>query len=698
MPDAPQPPRPPLARVRDVPLPGVGTLALVTLDDGAGPRRPVTLDLAGLESLRAALDAVAGRVARGEVAALALTGKPGQFAAGADLRLVREVTDEADARALASAGHRAVEALADLPVPTFALIGGPALGGGLELALACDERAVADGVAALGLPEVSLGLVPGWGGCYALPRLVGPAAALEVIVDNPLHGNRLLTAADALSVGLVDAVLPGPGEDAALAWVAERLARDPGVRARRPDPSGWDWAAAVQAARRRTWERVHGAVPAADVAIDLVEAAGTRTRREAHAAEDDALARLVLSDELRAAVYAWDLTTHRARHPAGAPHPSHARPIGAVGLLGAGLMARQLGLLLARRLRVPVTLREIDAARAAAGRDAVLAEVARLRGRGRVNDAEAARLAETIRSTVELADLRGCDLVVEAVVEDIDVKCRVVAEVEDVLDEGAVIATNTSALSVTTMAGAARRPGRVVGMHFFNPVAQMPLVEVVRTDRTDEATLATAFAVVGACGKTAVAVRDAPGFVVNRVLVRMLGEVLGALEEGTALAVADRALWPMGLPMGPFQLLQLVGPAVALHVLEELRVGLGDRFPASPGLARLVADGRALVVASDRPTASSAVDPAIAGYFPAGRGLDEAGLLRRVQDALAQEIGLLLAEGVVREAEDVDLALILGAGWPGHLGGITPYLDRVGAAQRVTGARFHLPGVASAPR
>jgi 3-hydroxyacyl-CoA dehydrogenase len=543
---------------------------------------------------------------------------------------------------------------------------------------------------------VSLGLVPGWGGCFALPRLIGPDAALAVIVDNPLHGNRLLTAADALALGLVDAVLPEPFLDGALAWVAASLAREGRpTRARRAEPEDFHRAAAE--ARRRTEERVDGAVPAADAAIDLVEAAATRTRQEAHAAEDEALARLLLSDEMRAALYAWELTTRRARRPPGAPDAALARPVRAVGLLGAGLMARQLGLLLARRLRVPVTLREIDAERAEAGRAAILDEVARLHGRGRLDEDEARRLAATVRTTVHLADLRGSDLVIEAVVEDLAVKCRVVAEVEEVLEVGAVIATNTSALSVGAMARAARHPGRVVGLHFFNPVAQMPLVEVVRAAQTDDAALATAFAVVAACGKTAVAVRDAPGFVVNRVLVRLLGEVLGALEEGTSVAVADRALRPMGLPMGPFQLLQLVGPAVAHHVLAELRTGLGDRFPASPGLARLVAEGRPLVVAAQgRPTATSPVDPGIAAYFPgAGPGLDEPALLRRVQDALAEEVSLLLRDGVVPEVEDVDLGMILGAAWPPHLGGISPYLDRTGASERVTGVRFHPPGVAS---
>lgn len=685
-------------RVSDVVLPGLGTVAVVTLDDDDGPRRPPTLDAVGLARLGEVLAALHERGRAGDVVAVVLTGKPGHFLAGADLETMRTVGTAEQARALGRAGHGVVEAVADLPVPTVAAVGGPALGGGLELALACDARVAAEGVRAIGLPEVSLGLVPGWGGSYALPRLVGPAVAAQVIVDDPLHGRRLLDATQAHRLGVVDAVVPGPLPEAALAWVGDLLRGD--VRLERPDPASFDWEGDLAAARARTWERVHGAAPAADAALDLVAAARTATREDAHRAEDDALARLLLTDELRASVYVWDLTQHRARHPRGAPPAELARDVREVGVVGGGLMARQLALLLARRLRVPVTMREVDASRAAAAAAGALEEIGRLHARGRVDDAEAARLEASVASTDRLEALAAADLVIEAVYEDLDVKRAVVRELEAVLAPDAVVATNTSALSVTAMADAARRPGRVVGMHFFNPVAQMPLVEVVRTPRTDEATLATAFAVVAACGKSAVAVRDAPGFVVNRVLVRLLGEVLGALEEGTDLEVADRALQPMGLPMGPFPLLQLVGPAVALHVLTELREGLGDRFPDSPGLASLVRDGQPFVRFQGRPEATSPVDPGIAGRFGSrpGTPLDEAGLLRRVQDALAQEVRLLLDDGVVAEPQDVDLAMVLGAGWPGFLGGITPYLDRCGAAQRATGRRFLAPGVASRPQ
>lgn len=673
-----------------------GTLALVTMAGTDG--RPATLGPASIAALEEALAACAARVHDGEITAVALTGTPGCFAAGADLRAVGSMERVEDARAVAEAGHRIVTLLRDLP--SFALVSGLALGGGLELALACRYRVAAADAAPLGLPETSLGLVPGWGGCYLLPRLIGPEAALQVIVDNPAR-QRTLDAQQALDLGLVDSVQRG-GEDfrdGALAWVTEVLsgAIDPARTDHTSDSAAWDQA--VSARREVVARRAEGGAPAPQRALELVAAARTASRAEGFAAEDLALTELIMSDQLRAGLYAFDLTRSRARRPVGAPSEDHARPVRRVGLLGAGLMASQLAVLLARTLRVPVVMRDLDDDRAAAGLRHVHDQVARLERSGRLDERRAEELRARVTATADLSELAGCDLVVEAVFEELTVKQRVFAEVEPVVGPDCVLATNTSALSVTEMAAGLTHPERVVGLHFFNPVAQMPLVEVVRTPHTSEAAYATAFAVAAGARKTAIACQDAPGFVVNRVLVRMLGEVLGALEEGTPVSVADRALRPMGLPMGPFQLLQLVGPAVAMHVLDELRRTLGDRYPHSPGLERMVAEGERFTV-DERPSAASAVREDLDRFFgsrPLPEPLDADGVLERVRRALAQEVRLLLDDGVVADVRDVDLAMVLGAGWPLHNGGIAPYLDRTGTSETVTGRRFLEPGVATLP-
>ena len=685
---------------RDVDLPdGGGVLALLTLT-ATDPARPTTLGPRGLTVLREALLAVRARAEAGEVAAVAVTGRPGCFVAGADLTVARGLRSLAETTALAEAGHAALRLLGELPVPTFAWVTGHALGGGLELALHCDHRVAVAGTRSIGLPEASLGIVPGWGGCWLLPRLVGLPAAVDLAVLRPLAGNRLTIAEQALDLGLVDAVLPVDGfEQAALAWTAGLLRAGTPTRRDAPVPApGEDDPVARAAATLDA--RLHGAAPAYAHVLDLLARAGSRDRDAGFRAEDVALAELLMSDEARAALYAAELTGRGARRAARSDaDATEPRPVRRVGIVGAGLMAAQLAVLLGSRLGVPVALREVDEDRAAAGRDRVRTLVEQAVSRGRLAEDAGRRLLDHVQVGTDLAALADADLVVEAVTEVLDVKRAVFAELEQLVRPDCVLATNTSALSVTAMAEGLAHPERVVGLHFFNPVAQMPLVEVVATPTSDATALATAVDVARRAGKTVVRTTDRPGFVVNRVLLRMLADVLGAVEDGTPVTVADTALRPLGLPMSPFALLQLVGLPVARHVLVTLHDELGDRYPRSAGLDRLVEDGR--TVARPGPSGLAEVDPAIQDVFGAptaggSRAEQEAAVRERVARGLAEEIGLLLDEGVVPSAEQVDLAMLLGAGWPAHLGGICPYLDREGWSERVLGRRLLAPGVADA--
>lgn len=682
------------ASVRDVALADLGTLALVTLAADE-PARPPTLGTEGLMELRQVLLAQRRRAASGQIIALAITGTGGYLVAGADLYEVSRVGTPAQARAIGELGHATYRLLAELGVPTLAIVNGAALGGGLELTLHCTYRAVGTDVSALALPEVMLGLVPGWGGCTLLPGLLGTAGAAEMVLERPLTGNRMTGAGEALAMGLVDVVLePQDLVPAALAWFADVLGGRVPVPRRGTEPPA-ERRAALDRAAARLDRRLHGAAPAPYRALELL-AASPPDRDAAFAAEDDALSDLLLSPQLRAALYAFDLT-RAARRPTF--RAELARPVRVLGVVGAGLMAVQVAVLAALRLGIPVRMREVDDERAAAGRARVAELVERVRSGGRVSDAGAAELLASITVGTDLRDLAEADLVIEAVSEILELKRRVFAELEDVVAPDAVLATNTSALSVTAMASGLRHPGRVVGLHVFNPVAQMPLVEVVRTADSTEAAIATAVAVAVALGKSPVMVGDRPGFVVNRLLLRLLGEVLAAVERGTDVRVADAALRPLGLPMGPFALLQLVGLPVALHVLEALHAGLGERYPRSPGLELLAARGGRVV-----PPAGTGrehdVDPAVQEAFGAAGGpaaLDEAGVLAAVLAGLAEEIGLMLAEGVVTSPEQVDVCLVLGAGWPLHLGGICPYLDREGWSQRVLGHRLLPVGPSQVP-
>ena len=675
------------ALVRDVELPdGAGTMALITLDNGLDHTRPSTFGPAGLLALGEALDAVAART---DIAAVGVTGKPFIFAVGADLSGAPLIAARDEALTIARLGHAVFRRLGELSVPSFAFVNGAALGGGLELALHCSYRTISSGVTAVAFPECFLGLLPGWGGTYLLPHLIGPGNALKVIVENPLSQNRMLRGAQAFSLGIADAMFePADFLAESLRWAARVLTGAAEVSRAIP-ARGWDpasWGQSVAAARLFADGKLHGAAPAPYRAIDLVAAARGRTRDEGFAAEDEALADLLLSDELRAGLYAFDLTQKRARHAAGAPDVSLARPVTKIGVVGAGLMAAQIALLFARRLEVPVVLTDLDQARLDAGLGHVRAEVARLRDRGRISADAAARLTALVTGSLTKDAFADADFVIEAVFEEMAVKQRVLAEVEAVVRPDCVLATNTSSLSVTEMASGLAHPERVAGFHLFNPVAMMPLVEVVRGAATDDATAATALAVGARAKKNCVLVKDAPAFVVNRLLTRFLGEILACVDEGTPFEVAEHAPDPLGLPMSPFFLLQLVGPAVALHVGETLAAAYPDRFAPSPKLQALVAAGKTAVYRPDL-----TVDESVAEMLAGGDRPSTAEEVReRALEALAEEIRLMLDEGVVAGPEDIDLCMILGAGWPFHLGGITPYLDRAGIAEKVTGTRFHL--------
>lgn len=686
------------AHVRHLELPlGAGTFALITLDNGLDHTKPTTFGPQSLANLDAAIDRVEAEAAEGKIVGVGLTGKPFIFAVGADLKGVELLAKREDALAIGKGGHDVFKRLATLAVPTFAYYNGAAMGGGVEAGLHCTYRTVSKAIPAFSLPEVFLGLVPGWGGCVLLPNLIGADRAVSVIIENSLNQNRQLKGVQVFELGIADAIFEGADFlERSLAWTASVLTGETQVS--RPEVDrGEGWDRAVERGRAIADSKVHGAAPAAYRALDIISAARNGDLRQGFDAEDRALADLIMGGELRSGIYAFNLVQKRGKRPAGAPDKSLARPVNKVGVVGAGLMASQLALLFLRRLEVPVVLTDIDQERVDKGVAYVHGEIDKLLGKGRINQDKANRLKAAVTGSLDKAAAFGdADFVIEAVFEEMGVKQQVFAEVEAVVPEHAILATNTSSLSVSEMASKLEHPERVVGFHFFNPVAVLPLLEIVRGERTDEASLATAFGVAKKLKKTAVLVKDAPAFVVNRILTRFLGEVQNVIDEGTPVAVAEKAVEPLGLPMSPLVLLELVGPAIGLHVSETLAAAFPDRFTVSENLAAVVKAGKRgfYVYDSGKPE----LDPEVVALLKQGSSvLTEEQVRARVLDAVAQEIGLMLDEGVVAEAQDIDLCLITGAGWPFHLGGITPYLDREGVSERVNGKRFLSPGVASVP-
>ncbi|MEV4831825.1 3-hydroxyacyl-CoA dehydrogenase NAD-binding domain-containing protein [Micromonospora sp. NPDC049257] len=673
------------ALLRQVTVPGLDRpAALITLDNGLDHTKPNTFGPAGLASLDEAISAALAA----DPAFIAVTGKPYIFCVGADITSLPALADREQALEIGRLGHRVFARLKDSAVPTFAFVNGAAMGGGLELALHCHYRTLSGGAAALALPEVSLGLIPGWGGTQLLPNLIGIPAATQVILQNPLMQNKMLKPKQAAEMGIADVLLePADFLERSLEWAAGVVRG--AVTVTRPEVDKDMWAGVLYFARQTLDQRLHGAVPAAYKALDLLETAKDADFATGTAAEDEALADLIFSEELRSGLYAFDLVQRRAKRPAGAPDKALARPVTKVGIVGAGLMASQLALLFARRLQVPVVLTDLDQSRVDKGVGYVHTQIEKAVSKGRMDKGTAAKLYGLVSGSVDKSVFADADFVIEAVFEDLDVKKQVWAELEKIVSPEAVLATNTSSLSITAMAAELEHPQRVVGFHFFNPVAVLPLLEIVRGERTDDATLATAFAVGKQLKKSSVLVSDAPAFVVNRLLTRFLGTVFAAVDAGTPLDVADSALDPLGLPMRPLALLQLVGPAVAYHVGGTLHAAYPDRFDVSENLRRIAESGQPIVV-EDR------INDEVAKLLVVGdQPLSGEQVRQNALDALAQEIRLMLDEGVVAEAQDIDLCMILGAGWPFHLGGVTPYLDRTGTSERVTGQRFLPRGVAS---
>jgi 3-hydroxyacyl-CoA dehydrogenase/enoyl-CoA hydratase/carnithine racemase len=671
------------ALVRFVRVPGLDRqAAIITLDNGFDYKKPNSFGPAGLRSLDEAFTAAAA----GDPAFIAITGKPFIFCVGADITGIPYLTTREQALELGELGHRVFARFRDSEIPTFAFINGAALGGGLEVALHCHYRTVSSGAAALGLPEVAIGLIPGWGGSQLLPNLIGAPGAAQVILQNPLT-QKVLRPSDARELGVADALFePADFLERSLEWAAGVVRGETTVTRPEVDKDMWD--GVLFFARQQLDERLHGAVPSANQALSLIAAAKDGLHFDK---ETEALADLLMGDESRASLYAFDLVQRRAKRPVGVPDRSLARKVTKVGIIGAGLMASQLAALFVRRLEVPVILTDLDQERVDKGVAYVIGQIDKLASRNRISEGTAAKLRGLISGSVDKSGFADADFVIEAVFENLDLKKQIWAEMEKIVSPEAILATNTSSLSITEMAADLEHPERVVGFHFFNPVAVLPLLEIIRGERTDDAALATAFEVGKQLKKSSVLVKDAPAFVVNRLLTRFTSEIFHAIDAGTPLDVVDAALDPLGLPMRPIALLQLVGPAVAYHVGETLHSAFPDRFGDSPNLKKIVDAGLPLMDDDE-------INPEVVKLVEGGSApLTAEQVRQKALDALAQEIRIMLDEGVVAEAQDIDLCMILGAGWPFHLGGVTPYLDRSGTAERVTGKRFLEKGLADLP-
>ncbi len=379
-------------------------------------------------------------------------------------------------------------------------------------------------------------------------------------------------------------------------------------------------------------------------------------------------------------MYSFDLVNRHAKKPKGLPD-AKPRKIDKVGVIGAGLMASQLAHFFIHRLGLPVVMKDVKQEFIDKGVAYVRAQFEKSAQKGKISQARAVYLSSLVRGTLDMADFADCDFVIEAVFEEMSVKKKVFAEAEAVIQPDAVLATNTSSLSVEEMASELKNPERLVGFHFFNPVALMPLIEIIKSGKTGDVALATAFDLAKKLRKTAILVKNSPAFLVNRVLLRNLVDCISIVDQGASFQEVDDALLALGLPMAPFELLDMTGLPIALHVNETLNAAFGERFPVSPNLKRLVEAGQPKIYA---PGEGGKVVPEVERLWvkEKNKTFRPEEIRETVMANMAREADLILKENLVAGTKEIDLAMIMGAGWPFFTGGLTMYLDLTGISAK----------------
>ncbi len=621
------------------------------------------------------------------------SGKPGQFIAGADLGEIGALAFAPPGmlEQVIDFGHHLFGRIGQLPFPTVALIDGACMGGGTELVLAMDDRiAAANPNTTIGLPETKIGLLPAWGGTQRLPRLIG-LNAIEMIV-----GGEPASAQKAAALGIVyDAVPPDRLIDAGLRRL-ESLREDDAFRERRkrlaqplglaPDAAAFAFGVAEGATRAKT----KGQYPAPLAALKAMRTGLEKPLDEGLKAERAEALGLFGSPIAGHLVGLFFAKQKAGRDPSAAgPLPVPA-PIGRVGVLGAGLMGAGIATAFARS-GLPVTMVDVDESRLADGMKRA-AEVVRSRiAIGRATPEDLGKLLGALSTSTRREALADCDLVVEAVTEHEPTKLALLGEIGRVMKPGALLATNTSTISITRLAAAATDPGRFVGMHFFYPVDRMELVEVIRGERTGDEAVSAVVALAKRLRKTPIVVRDGPGFLVNRILFPYMNEALVLLGEGASMDAIDVAAEKFGMPMGPIALQDLVGLDTSAAAGKVLSTAFPDRAMASPLLEELVAAGRlgkktgagfrSHAGKKGRPEADPAVAPILDRHRAGTRVFSTEELTDRLFLPMLLEATRVLEEGLAGGPADVDLGLILGIGFPPWRGGLLKWADSEGWAK-----------------
>jgi 3-hydroxyacyl-CoA dehydrogenase/enoyl-CoA hydratase/3-hydroxybutyryl-CoA epimerase len=611
------------------------------------------------------------------------SGKSSIFIAGADVSEFSKVTTPQQAAEYTRFGQQVFHRFSKLPQVTVAAINGACLGGGCELAISCDYRVMSDNPkAVIGLPETRLGIFPAWGGTTKLPRLIGLLAALDIILKGKtLDGKR------AKRVGLVDEVVAG----AILLDVAKQFAK-------KEKRGGSDRTkfyiegnpitrrVIFGKARKAALAETHGHYPAPLKAIDVMEYGMSAGVDAGLAREVEEVVPLIMGDVAQNLVRLFFLTEDAKKDRLGVKPLN----ISEVGVLGAGVMGGGIAQIVADKTDAAIRMRDINWKALAGGMKAAARVWRRKVERRRMTRGEMQRKLARITTTTDWSGFQHADMVIEAIVENLEVKRQVLAEFERLAKAEAVFATNTSTLPITEIAARAQRPDRVVGMHFFNPVDRMPLVEVIRGEKSSDVAVATVANFARKLGKTVVLCNDGPGFVVNRILGPYMNEAGFLLEEGNSIESIDKAMVDFGMPMGPMALLDEVGIDVAAKVGAILKEHFADRIQQSRVVDALYAThrvgkkgGKGLYLYQDgkrnEPDAEVYKVLGIQSPHPA----DAKAVVERMVLPMINEAALILDEKIVGSAAELDLAMIMGTGFPPFRGGLLRYADSLGATTTV---------------
>lgn len=660
-------------------------LAIITLDNREAKLNVLSTPF--MEALEQAIQQVESET--GVQAAIIRSGKSAGFIAGANIDEIEAITDPKDAEEKSRRGQDVFQQITDLPFPTIAVINGHCMGGGTELTLACDYRLAAKDKASIALPEVKLGIFPAWGGSQRLPRLISLQTALDLILTGKSYN-----AYRAYKSGLVDKVVPDELIDSYPEEFAEEIIKNDANKykqARKKKTGGFMNALLEKnplgrsviwsQAKKNIMKSTGGNYPAPLIALEVMKKGISKSLQQGLEIEAREFGKLVTTPEHKHLLHVYHLN-ERPKKLTGVEGEVDLKPVHNTAVLGAGVMGGGIAQLLAYK-DYPVRMKDIDKQMVADGlkhADSIFKKAVK---KHKITKLEKERKMEHISGTIQYDGFERTDVVIEAVVEKMAVKQSVLKEVEPLLEDDAIFASNTSALSITELQSVAEKPHRVGGMHFFNPVHKMPLIEVIRGEETDDKTVATIFDLSKKLSKTPIVVEDSPGFLVNRLLGIYLNEACFLAEEGYDIEWLDKIVKKFGMPMGPFRLIDEVGIDIAADVAETLGEAFGEYLEASTLLSKVHESG--LLGKKDnkgfyqyKDGHSDGINPDIRKFVSGSNKDKPEQQVQRMMYLMVNEAARCLEEGIIKTPEDIDTGMIFGTGFPPFRGGLCKYADTEG--------------------